>query len=146
MAGMLEVPLILFNRWQPWTSRSHPAMDLDVTPELGILGVYLLAHCPEAPPSGSPVANELPAEVVYVGMSRHTEQRLARHHKAVARYKERFADASCRHLYFASWNSDWTSWPNSTNPVQRAHVLLYERALIALYANRHGRVPQLNRW
>lgn len=146
MGTMFEVPHLQFSTWKSWKSRPRPSSELDVPSEFGILGIYLLSSWYEGPPTKPPEPKDLPAEMVYVGMSRHIDQRLEQRHSAVVRYRVECSDIACQRLYFATWRSDWSSRSiSSMSPTARARLLLYERALIVLYAEKHGRLPRFNR-
>ena len=143
---MIEVPPLHFSAWKPWRHRSLPSQDYEVPAGFGILGLYLLAHWKDAPPSTRPDAAKLPAEVFYIGMSRHIDQRLEQPHGSVERYKREFEDRARAHLYFSTFSSGWSSHSHaSTDPVQRAELAFYERGVILRYARTHGRLPLFNR-
>ncbi len=145
----LEVPPLLFTEWHRWIARSRPSQNLDVPPEFGILGLYLLARSDaEAFPAELGTdERHLHSQVVYIGMSTHVEQRLERTHAGVRRYREHFEDSRCKNLWFSVWHSDISNWhlEKPAGVVARATIALYERALLLAYAKKHGRLPLLNK-
>lgn len=148
---MIECPNLIFSEWRRWSSRPRPSQSLDVPPEFGILGLYLLAGLDET--NSSPSSNNadiyLQSEVVYIGMSTHVEQRLERTHSGVAQYRKHFNDSRCNNLWFSTWHSDVTNWSLRTREkesiIAYTTVALYERALLLEYAKKYGRLPILNK-
>ena len=147
---MLQIPTLSFSRWVPWRHRLHIADELDVPTEFGILGIYLLASWPDAPPATPPDPKDLPSEIIYVGMSKHIDRRIEKPHAAVLRYVLDCEDNACERLYFSTWRSEWSSWSGRMSadpsaPIKRARLHLYEQALIVRYAQTNGRLPKFNR-
>lgn len=145
----LEVPPLLFTEWQRWRARTRPSQDLEVPPEFGILGLYLLAvsDAEVLPAELGAGERHLQSQVVYIGMSTHVERRLERTHAGVRQYCEHFEDSNCKNLWFSVWHSDISNWhlKKPAGVVACATIALYERALLLTYAKKHGRLPVLNK-
>lgn len=145
--AQLEIPKLAFNGWRKWSARPRPSQNFEVPLEFGILGLYLLAEAEGIPGDDlAPNSENLPEEVLYVGMSTHVDRRLERTHNAVTRFADS-KGANMNNLWFAVWQSEWTNTnlKQSRGIIALATLAVYERALILAYARKFGRLPNLNR-
>lgn len=139
---MIKVPELQFNGWCQWNVRPKPSELDDVPEDFAILGLYVLMSSETKP---EPLdLHQFPATVVYIGMSAHVDRRLEHAHDAVRRYKTEHMDPSLKRLWMTVWHSDWTRMYCAASPTKLAHLAFYERALIAMYADQHDRLPELN--
>ncbi|MGN6828148.1 hypothetical protein [Paucibacter sp. M5-1] len=145
MSELIQVPHLLFSPWQHWTARDRPSQELDVPVDFGLFGLYVLAAADVAPSQALDIA-ALPEEVVYIGMSSHVGRRLERFHSAVKRYRTACNDPQCKRLWHTTWHQGTSNWHSSQRSgiIAATQVAFYERALLAMYAARYGRLPKVN--
>jgi hypothetical protein len=145
MPEFITVSPLKFGAWRPWKDRDRPSQELDVPQDFGLLGLYVL-FASETAPSEPLDIGVLPAEVVYIGMSSRVDQRLEKFHRAVKTYKAKFSDPTCHRLWHATWHHGTSNWERDECKavIAATEVAFYERALIAMYAAQHGRLPAIN--
>lgn len=137
----MKEPIVSFSKWRKWAYRARLKDQYDVPEDFGILGVYLLAI-------SSPkidVTDQIPHEIIYIGMSSHVTKRLDRSHKAVRAYRADSGDDYAEHLLYAEWLSEWTNrGSKSVLNVHLAYMHFVERKLIWLYASKYNQIPKYN--
>lgn len=135
---------VCFDNWQRWSYRDIPAQNCDVREDFGIFGIYLLACFPLECMCKDFDPDELPEEIIYIGMSSHVDLRLARSHKAVRKYRVDTGDSSCENLWYVRGYSVWSNSDKNRNDMAKAYMSYYERALILKYARAYKVLPKYN--
>lgn len=139
-----DIPDLVFSPWRHWKGRPRPSKQLDVPVDWGLLGLYLLASEDALVALDQPGhKRHVASQILYIGMSRHVDRRLEKHHSGVRRYKERYGDADGAKLVFSMWQSSWSN--TVENSVHDAALAMYERILLWEFAKANGRLPALNR-
>lgn len=142
----IEIPVIEFPQWSQWAHRERPSQNFDVPVGFGLLGIYLLATSDVDTVSVVGIDRYLDEAVIYIGMSKHVEQRLEGSHDAVKAYKQESGDLGAKHLRFTVWHSGATKGPyeRKGSAVAAATIAMYERVLLLKYAETFGRLPRFN--
>jgi hypothetical protein len=91
-------PTLTFGPWCAWNARQRLKFPEDAKKA----GIYMFAYFPTAPEADTgPSVEDLPAEIVYVGMSKNLNNRpLLGHHTAITRYRRQHReDPQMANLY-----------------------------------------------
>ncbi|EMN7345174.1 hypothetical protein ACN930_004683 [Vibrio parahaemolyticus] len=79
---------LYFGDWKPWSSLSNSWKHQDIPQQFGIYGVYLLATFDSEEKVKLFAPENMPSDIIYIGMSSHIDRRLSSSHKAIKRYRK----------------------------------------------------------
>ena len=92
----IKVQDVDFSEWKAWTKNRN---DLVQKTEDVHGGIYMFAHFTDGvPPAERATVEDVPKEVVYIGMSKNLNNRPLDKHSCIARYRENFDDSDLDHL------------------------------------------------
>ncbi|MDW1848885.1 hypothetical protein R7E49_24195, partial [Vibrio sp. Vb2110] len=133
---------LYFGDWKPWSSLSNSWKHQDIPQQFGIYGVYLLATF-DSEEKVKPFSPEnMPSDIIYIGMSSHIDRRLSSSHKAIKRYRKISGDRALEKLWVIKADSKWN---NSRDKIEgQAYVAYWERLLLLNYVRAYKTFPLLN--
>jgi hypothetical protein len=149
----IREPLAIFSAWKIWTSRDTTRKSsFDDMPDwFDVPGVYLLARFTrKSQLAEHPLdRTHLNPRVIYIGQSGRIVHRMEYHEKVRKDYVVKYADKTCKYLYFTIAHPEWHPFsPNNRDiaRVRNAWLHYFERRLLWEYGHVHGRLPEFNKY